>query len=89
MVNTQWQLGDHFVGWFAAGILAALVLWVQRRSTRPNISNFPLLGASEYGSRRQRIEAFLLRPVEVYTKGYELFKHQIYRLNTPDGQSLP
>lgn len=89
MVLSHFQIGDHSFGWIVAGVLAAVVLLVQRLNSQRGLSRFPLLGGKEYGNRRKRIEAFMARPTEVYKKGYELFKEQIYRLNTPDGQSLP
>lgn len=88
MAFAHTQAGDNVPGWIAVGIIAAVFMLLQRLRTQPNISNFPLLG-KEYGGRRKRAEAFMRTPIEVYRKGYEKFKDQIYRVTTLDGQSLP
>lgn len=86
MASTYLQTGD-LSSWIAAGVIGIVLILVQRLST-PNISKFPLFG-KEYGSRRKRAEAFVHTPVDVYHKAYETFKNQIFRITTPDGQSIP
>lgn len=49
-------------------------------------SQYPLLG-KELRGRRQRVEAYVTRPRELYAEGYRRFKEQIYRLTTTDGGS--
>lgn len=77
---------EQVSSWVTAGLIAIVLILVQRLRSQPNLSSFPLFG-KEYGSRRKRAEAFVRTPLEVYQKAYGVFKDQIYRLTTPDGES--
>lgn len=78
----------NLAGWIAVGLIASILILLQRLKAGPQLSQFPLLG-KEIGSRRRRVEAFLYHPVELYQDGYRRFKDQIYRLTMPDGLYLP
>ncbi|KAK8111355.1 Cytochrome P450 monooxygenase ATR2 [Apiospora kogelbergensis] len=48
-----------------------------------NKSNLPLLGA-DYGNSEQRRKQYRTSAATLYQKGYELFRHQAYRMTTSD-----
>lgn len=78
-------MGDNLPGWVFAGLLATVLLILRRfSSSHSKFSQFPLLG-KELGGRRQRVEAYVTRPRELYAEGYRRFREQIYRLTTTDG----
>ncbi|KAK6856185.1 hypothetical protein PG995_008336 [Apiospora arundinis] len=50
-------------------------------------SSLPLLGA-DYGNSEQRRKQYQTGAAKLYQKGYELFRHQAYRLTTSDGEVI-
>ena len=66
------------VALFTIAVYAVSSVWSSK-------SNLPLLGADN-GSSEQRRKQYRASAAKLYQKGYELFRHQAYRLTTSDGK---
>ncbi|KAK8066512.1 cytochrome P450 [Apiospora hydei] len=68
------------VALFTIVVYAVSSLWNEK-------STLPLLGAGN-GNAAQRRNEYMTNAAKLYQKGYEIFRHQAYRMTTLNGESI-
>ncbi|KAK7935615.1 Cytochrome P450 monooxygenase ATR2 [Apiospora marii] len=68
------------VALFTITVYAVSSLWNGKNA-------IPLLGA-EYGNAAQRRKDYMTGAAKLYQKGYDIFRHQVYRMTTLNGERL-
>ncbi len=78
----------HGPTWVSVLFILPVVLLATQLFRSSEVPVIPLIGA-EYGGARRRRKAFLNNAKEIYRKGYEQFKENVFRLTTTDGKTEP
>ncbi|KAK8034549.1 Cytochrome P450 monooxygenase paxP [Apiospora rasikravindrae] len=68
------------VALFTIAVYIVSSLWNEK-------STFPLLGADD-GNATQRRKEYMTNAAKLYQKGYEIFRHQAYRMTTLNGERI-